>query len=305
MAEPEADNGARGPAAKADAAPAAGRSWTKWIFNNLGAILSAGLVGTVLSAYFQWRSWEYQSRTARIDKDTNAVVDALENLDKIIDEKWLSTYQMNDAIKEKAEGDKLKAVTDRFYSANKDWELQHNILSSNLKIAVDSQFGIEDAKLIQLTYPLTCTTYTLVGQQPHGNDPLSVRVLLEIAYNCQNIVKGKIEDALRARDKNDSRWSDTTAEPDAGGLILSHIWWVDKVLQCMMVQRALELRHQSPRVPIIPLGILADFRTYAPTDEERVEEEQCVEPYKNNPTLGISAPKPKLEPKPKPESKPQ
>ncbi len=298
MADPEADDGAKDAPSKTDAAPASERSWTRWIFNNLGAILSAGLVGTTLSAYFQWRSWEYQSQTERIDKDTKAVVEAVENLDKVVDEKWLSTYQMNDAIKEKTEGDKLKAVIDRFYSADKDWELQHNILASNLKITVDSQFGIEDARLVELTYPLTCTTYTLVGQQPHGNDSLSVRALLEIAYNCHNIVKGKIEDALHARDKNDSRWSETTAEPDAGGLILSHIWWVDKVLQCMVVQRALELRHQSPRVPIVRLRGLADFQTYAPTEEERAQEEQCVDSYKTNPTLGISAPKPKPEPKP-------
>lgn len=295
MAEPDPDNGAKAPDAKADAAPAAG-SWTRWIFNNLGAILSAGLVGTTLSAYFQWRSWEYQTQAARIEKDTSAVVGALEDLDKIMDQKWLTTYVMNDAVKTKVEGDKLKAATDQFYAANKDWELQHNILGSNLKIAVDSQFGIDDAKLVELTYPLKCTTYTLEGQQPHGNDPLSVRALLEISYNCHNIVKGKIEDALGARDKNGSLWPTTLVEPDAGGVILSHIWWVDKVLQCMMVERALELRHQTPQVPLIRFRRLADFQTYVPTEEERAREEQCVEQYKNNPTLGMAAPAPELKP---------
>lgn len=296
MAEPDPDNGAKAPDAKADAAPAGGRSWTKWIFNNLGAILSAGLVGTTLSAYFQWRSWEYQTQAARIEKDTNAVVGALEDLDKIMDQKWLTTYVMNDAVKTKVEGDKLKAAADQFYAANKDWELQHNILGSNLKIAVDSQFGIDDAKLVELTYPLKCTTYTLAGQQPHGNDPLSVRALLEISYNCHNIVKGKIEDALGARDKNGSLWPTTLAEPDAGGVILSHIWWVDKVLQCMMVERALELRHQTPQVPLIRFRRLADFQTYVPTEEERAREEQCADQYKNNPTLGMAAPAPELKP---------
>ncbi len=298
MAEPNAENGVKKPAVVTDAAAASGQSLLKWIFNNLGAILSAGLVGTTLSAYFQWRSWEYQSQTQRIDKDTNAVVAALENLDKIMDEKWLSTYQMDDAIKTKAEGDKLKAVAERFYSADKAWELQHNILGSNLKLAVDSQFGVDDSRLVDLTYALKCTTYTLDGQQPHGNDPLSVRALLEISYNCHNIVKGNIEDQLRARDENNSRWPAATPEPDPGGVILSHIWWVDKVLQCMMVERALELRHQTPQVPFVRFRRLADFQTYEPTEEERASEERCVEGYKNNPTLGIAAPKPKAEPRP-------
>ena len=112
-----------------------------------GVILASGVVGTVISFYLQGRSWEYQTRSAKIEKDSAAVLAALEGVDKLIDEKWLSTYELNDAIKTKLEGEKLDAAVKRFYAANKDWELRHNILASNLRIAVDSQFGVDDRNL--------------------------------------------------------------------------------------------------------------------------------------------------------------
>ena len=252
-----------------------------------GLILASGVVGTAISFYFQGRSWEYQTGTATIEKDSAAVVTALESLDKLIDEKWLSTYGMNDAIKTRTEGGKLDAATKRFYSANKDWELQHNILASTLKISVDSQFGIEDQNLNVSS--IDCQTFTLKGLQPHGSDPLSVGVLLEIAYNCHNNIKGKIDEQLRARDQNNSVWPATAATPDPGGLALSHIWWVDKVLQCMMVERALELRQQSPQVPILPIATSEDSHAYTTNEHERAREEQCVEPYKNDPVLGLAS----------------
>ena len=43
-----------------------------------------------------------------------------------------------------------------------------------------------------------CRSYTLKGLQPNGTDPLPVGALLEIAYNCHNAIKGKIDEQLRA-----------------------------------------------------------------------------------------------------------
>jgi hypothetical protein len=60
----------------------------------------------------------------------------------------------------------------------------------------------------------------------------------------------------------------------------------------MMVERALELRQQSPRVPIIPIAAGEDSRAYTTNERERAREEQCVEPYKNETTLGLASLKP-------------
>jgi hypothetical protein len=271
---------------------ASAQSWTNRVVGAIGGvILASGVVGTVISFYLQGRSWEYQTRSAKIEKDSAAVLAALEGVDKLIDEKWLSTYEMNDAIKNRLEGEKLSAAVTRFFAANKEWELRHNILTSNLRIAVDSQFGIDDRNLNLSA--VDCRSYTLKGLQPNGSDPLPVGALLEIAYNCHNAIKGRVDEQLRAREQNNTIWPATAAEPDPGGVALSHVWWVDKVLQCMMVERALELRQQSPQVPILSIGGDEDTHPYLTSERDRARLEQCVEPYKNDPALGLASLKPR------------
>ncbi len=86
--------------------------------------------------------------------------------------------------------------------------------------------------------------------------------------------------------------SRVTRNPGPGDLALSHIWRVDKVLRCMMVERALELRQQSPQVSILPIAASEDSHAYTTNERERAREEQCVEPYKNDPVLGLASLKP-------------
>ncbi len=81
-------------------ADASGQSWAKRTLSGVwGIVLATGVVGTAISAYFQWRSWEYQTQTDKFDKDVQAAVTALASLDNVIDDKFLTTYDMDDAIK--------------------------------------------------------------------------------------------------------------------------------------------------------------------------------------------------------------
>ena len=257
-----------------------------------GLILATGLVGTAVSAYVQWRSWAYQTGAAKIDKDAAAAVAALENLDKIIDEKFLSTYDMDDAVKQRLSGDQLDRAVKRFYAANVNWEQQHAILSSTLQIAVDSQFGIRNVPLHPEGGQIDCGSYLLKDQQPHGDDPLPARNLLEIAYTCHTILKNRIDDALRAKAANTDAWPEKTADPDPGRRVLGQLWRLGVALQCLLVERVLEIRHQSPQVPIVPLPVDEGSHRYRPLDEDRANEEQCLAPYKNDKDFGLASVKP-------------
>ena len=77
-------------------ADASGQSWAKRTLSGVwGIVLATGVVGTAISAYFQWRSWEYQTQTEKIDKDVQAAATALASLDNVIDDKFLTTYDMD------------------------------------------------------------------------------------------------------------------------------------------------------------------------------------------------------------------
>ena len=105
--------------------------------------------------------------------------------------------------------------------------------------------GLDDLAAAGRAKTVDCRHYTLEGLQADGGAALTVRALLEIAYACHTKLKQSIQSQLRARDDNGGAWSATTVEPDPGRLMLGHVWRVNNVLQCMMVQRAVEIRNQS------------------------------------------------------------
>ncbi len=275
-------------------AEAPAQSWTRRMLSAVGGlVLATGVVGTAISAYFQWRGWDYQAQSEKIAKDSEAAANALEALDKILDEKFLSTYDMDDAIKTKLEGRDADDTITRFYRDNQNWEQQHAILSATLKIAVDSQFGLEPPPIVPEGVDLDCTQYLLKYQQPKGDEPLSVRNLLEIAYSCHDTLKNRIDAQVKAYKEAKAaggHWPETAAEPDPGRKIIGHIWRLDNLLQCMMVERVLELRHETPEVPFVP--VVEQPRPYRITDGERIEEERCVAPYRSDRTFGIASLKP-------------
>jgi hypothetical protein len=261
--------------------------WTRRILGSIGGlVLATGLLGTVISSYFQERSWAYQKRADKIDKDAAAALAALDSLNRIVDEKFLATYGLDDAIKSRAEGDKLNEAVKRFDAADKLWEQQHQGLASTLEIVIDSQFGIDDLNATALAKSVDCTRYTLDGLQAKGAGPLPVRALLEVAYTCHTRLKHNIESQLGAREANNGTWPAAIAEPDPGRVMLGHIWRVDNVLQCMMVQRAVEIRGQFFQAPILPFATIATGVPYVASDADRAREERCIEPYRTDAAFG-------------------
>jgi len=269
-------------------------SWTKRILGSIGGlVLATGVLGTAISTYFQERSWTYQKRADKIDKDAAGAMAALDSLNKIVDEKFLSTYALDDAIKNRVEGDKLNDAVKRFDAADKLWEQQHQALASTLEIVIDSQFGVDDLGAAAKAKAVDCKLYTLNGLQPTGGEALPVRALLEIAYACHTKLKQSIESQLRARDENGGAWPPSTVAPDPGRLMLGHVWRVNNVLQCMMVQRAVEIRNQPLQTSILPFDQSSIAVPYGVSDSDRAREERCVEPYRSDPAFGVASVKAK------------
>jgi hypothetical protein len=280
----------------ADGAPARGPGPLRRIVGMLGGVGGFIVASGVIGYYFQARGWEYQAAVAKIDKDTEAAVKALNSLDEVLDEKWLSTYAMNSAVKNQVEGDKLATIVKRYKDADTEWQKRHNDLSATISMSVDAPFqsgnpaGLERTDLSHV-WPLDCKSYTLAGQPSRARDLLSAGVLLEIAYHCQGMVTDSIEAQLTARDAANLAWPSTAVEPDPGGVRLSHAWWVDKVLQCILVERALEIRNSPVKVPLDLRERNPDIAAYSRTKDEREQEAKCVELYEEDPNFGAAAPK--------------
>ena len=291
MAGPDSDPAGTQPEAKP--AGAGLHAWTRRLLGSIGGlVLATGVLGTAISAYFQQRNWTYQKRADKIERDAGSVMAALDKLNAIVDEKFLSAYSLDDAIKNRLEGDRLNEAVSRFNAADKAWEQQHQSLASTLEIVIDTQFGIDDLAATAHAKNADCSRYTLSGLAANDGAPLPVRAVLEVLYACQTKLKQNIEAQLRARDENGGVWPASTVEPDPGRITLGHIWRAQNTLQCLMVQRAVEVRGQPLGVSFLPFGDPEPAAPYAlsPTDISR--DARCVEPYRTDATFGVQAGKP-------------
>jgi hypothetical protein len=288
MAEPDGDQ------SETKEGPRRLHVWTRQILGSIGGlVLATGVLGTAISAYFQQRNWTYQKRADKIDKDAASAMTALDGLNRIVDEKFLSTYGLDGAIKNRVEGDKLGAAIKRFDAADAAWEQQHQSLASTLEIVVDSQFGLDDLAATAKARAVDCTRYALDGFRPNATDPLPVRAVLEVIFTCQTKLKQGIETQLRDHDANGGRWPAAIVDPDPGRMTLGHVWRVQNVLQCLMVQRAVEIRGQPFGVSLIPFSDAQTAAPYAMTDTDRAREDRCLAPYRDDPTFGASSTKPR------------
>ena len=182
------------------------------------------------------------------------MVAALGSLNTIVDEKWISTYQMDDAIKTRKEGDDLKATITRFYAANKEWERLHEQLASTLRLDVNSQFGI-DAGTEPFFINTDCLSYTLNRREPTARRRCRSALCWRFPMMLTTSSKAGSTKSFRRGPRTISVACcnpGIRAVAGQGRTRLSHIWSVNKVLQCLMLERALELRRRSPQVPIIP-----------------------------------------------------
>ena len=172
----------------------------------------------------------------------------------------------------------LDAAIKRFDAADTAWEQQHQSLASTLEIVVNFQFGLDDLAAVAKARTLDCTRYALDGLRPNATDPLPVGAVLEVIYTCQTKLKQSIEaQIVRARLQR-RELAAVVAEPDPGRIMFGHVWRVQNVLQCLMVQRAVEIRGQPFGVSLMPFTDAQPAAPYAMTEGDRAREDRCLAP---------------------------
>ncbi len=290
MAEPEGDQGGT----KDSGGARSIHTWTRQILGSIGGlVLATGVLGTAISAYFQQRNWTYQKRADKIDKDSAAAMSALDGLNKIVDEKFLSTYGLDDAIKNRVEGDKLEAAIKRFDAADAAWEQQHQSLASTLEIVVNSQFGLDDLAAAAKARAVDCTRYALDGLRPNATDPLPVRAVLEVIYTCQTKLKQSIEAQIGVRDANGGALA--RGRRRAGPRphhARARVAGAERAAMPDGAARGRDSRAAVRRVADAVQPTRNRPRPYAMTDGDRAREDRCLAPYRDDPTFGTASMKP-------------
>jgi hypothetical protein len=201
-----------------------------------GFILT-GVVGTFLATWFQERGWAWQNEVDQVQKDSESAMTSLQSVSDLLDKRWSATFQMVRAIENPTAGDASKA-TDNFLSVNHEWEVGFANVDATVQFNVDRPFAI-DANLPKTLWALQCKTFPFGSEAEGGVNPDSAHTILWVINNCHELVKSK-----DINDLNKTSLDQTSRKKliDEAFLRLSHIYYIDDALRCVILERAGAMR---------------------------------------------------------------
>jgi hypothetical protein len=203
----------------------------------LGFILT-GVIGTMVATWFQQRGWAWQNAVAQVEKDTTSALASLQSASDLLDKRWSATFQMVQTIQNANAGDASKAARDSFLAVNHEWEVGYANGDAAVQFNVDRPFGIDANRVPNTLWTLQCTTFPFGNEAAGGVEPNSAHTVLKVIDHCHDLVKTNIYDL----DKTSVDQASRKKLIDEAYLRLSHIYRINDVLRCMILERAIAMR---------------------------------------------------------------
>jgi hypothetical protein len=203
----------------------------------LGFILT-GVIGTMVATWFQQRGWAWQNAVAQVEKDTTSALASLQSASDLLDKRWSATFQMVQTIQNANAGDASKAARDSFLAVNHEWEVGYANVDAAVQFNVDRPFGIDANRVPNTLWTLQCTTFPFGNEAAGAIEPNSAHTVLKLIDHCHDLVKTNIYDL----DKTSVDQASRKKLIDEAYLRLSHIYHINDVLRCMILDRAIAMR---------------------------------------------------------------
>jgi cell division protein FtsL len=240
--------------------------------------LITGVIGTLISAYIQQRGWSYQNSVNKIEKDTDQALNLQKNVNELIQERYHAAVRMFQAFASHTTVKELEAARDSYSSVKNNWDLHYPNLAAEIKFNFDDPFGIDMVNKEPI-WSLSCTTYTLGGNDNAGVDTSSANAVLEVVNHCQDLANQDIELVNAGR-------KPVNDVAEAFNRRTEHIWRVNEVLRCMIIGRALEMRRKVAGASYwATLLGLSETGYYV----RPAKEDACLREYRENPTFGLAS----------------
>jgi len=203
----------------------------------LGFILT-GVIGTMVATWFQQRGWAWQNAVAQVEKDTTSALASLQSASDLLDKRWSATFQMLQTIQNVNALDVSKAAKDSFLAINHEWEVGYANVDAAVQFNVDRPFGITANRIPNALWTLQCTTFPFGNEAGGAVEPNSAHTVLKVIDHCHDLVKANIYDL----DKTAVDQASRKKLIGESYLRLSHIYHINDVLRCMILERAIAMR---------------------------------------------------------------
>ena len=260
----------------------------KILYAVLGFVLPTGIMGTGITSWFQHEEASYQNDVSQRKFDTQNLLDIQKTLNEMIEPRYIRAKLLYEALDDNAPKHELAAAKTGFYEIEGKWLDQQPNLSSSLEFYVDAPSHKEVAnKRDEITrVDKDCDVFAF-PESSTINASMASDVLL-VNANCHDVVASKFKQLLDAkphgrpaslgRDSAD----DATAKEQIR-VALDHIWWINGVLRCVVMQRAIDIRYQEERQSLWDHS-QSFFRRSTGGDGEALKEERgkrdCAADYR-------------------------
>jgi hypothetical protein len=243
----------------------------------LGGVVLVPLVGALIGAYFQQRSWSNENRNARVNADMQNALAIGSKVATLTNERFSALTQLADLVDRQNTGrDSWEPANQRLLASNRDWEVSFTNFMSQLKFYIDSPFGVGMENPMQKASREDCTKLQ-EGRKLDMTSAFSAGYLFAALNNCYAHVKNDIDQAIASQEvqKAETRRSHV-ANARAG---LSHVWHVNAILGCQIDGRVLKIRKAldedlSFYKSLVGVGEPSHYR-------RPEKEEDCLAEYKN------------------------
>ena len=238
------------------AAPESGVwSFLKSAAKFLSTLGLAGVLTTLLAAHLQQRSWSNDKVVTKIQTDSSNAFGVEQNVGEFIDARWAAADHLHDAFKTAAGEEDWKRAVDKYYTNYEGWQLNLTKLAGQIAFHIDIPFGIPWRDERKEIWSVDCLKYTLDfgSDDKREIDPRSASHILQIIDHCHDLAKGNIERANAHKHRIQVRDEVCGSAPRSLSLPekemcefytrIAHVWWLNNVLRCTLLQRAVSIRN--------------------------------------------------------------
>ncbi len=251
-------------------------SLAKKVFYGLGGVVLVPLVGSLIGAYFQQRSWSNENRNARVNADMQSALSIGSKVATLTNERYSALLQLTDLLDHQSVGrESWDAANQRALAANKGWEVNFTNFMSQLKFYVDAPFGVEIDNAMQKASREDCTKLG-EGQKLDLTSFHSSVQLFATLNNCYAQVKNEIDQAISTSNSQKAEARRTHVSNARAGL--SHVWHVNAIVGCEIDGRVLTIRRTLDQLSFFKTLLGSD----GPSHYQKPEREpDCLTQYKN------------------------
>ncbi len=214
-------------------------------------LLSSGLLVVLITNVFQYQERVYQDRVSQNDQDAKTLLNIDDKLNNVIVPRFFRTKRFVQALVLNVTEKELNSAERDFNEIEREWFDQEAGLRANLEFYVDTPSNKNTGdKRQEIFHNNQNCTEPFAFAEGMGVDATVASDVLQVVSNCHSLVASSIKTLLDSRTLQPKlspaqKKEVIESESKLDDHRLDQVWWINDVLRCIVMQRAIEVRYRG------------------------------------------------------------